>query len=147
MYDRDLALDELKLVQDLIYRQETYAHSVFKSAFIVVVGLMLAFLSERFQIEKWMFLVLSVVILLSFCYAQLIYRESFIQLIKRSLELQGYLRGDQESIPKGPLIYEAAHHLTPSKEGLFDAIKNPRFWFPNTLLLFMILSSLIVKSF
>jgi hypothetical protein len=137
---RKEVIEELKVVQDILLKQESYALTALYQSFAIVGGLVLALLSEKTKLDRYSFLYISEVVFFSFLYVQAIYREAFHQGLRRSFHLQRLLGNRQTGEDKrfDPfMIYENVHHPLPTWKSFADDLTNPRFIFPN-LILFLI---------
>ena len=106
-----MAFDELKLVQDAIFKQESYSYDAFKYAFVLITGLIVALLKDGVSLSIYQFLSFAFIVFIRFFYIQLIYRESFYGAVGRSHWLQKYLRKEITTEYNGPRIYESLHKL------------------------------------
>lgn len=145
MTAQELAREELKLVQEAIFKEEEYCYSAYRYAFVIVSGLIISLFSKNVSIGVIAFLVVCVVVLIGSIYLQLIYRESFYGAVGRSHDIQRFLRGEIKSYD-GPRIYEALHKIHPSHKATSEAFRNPRFYIPNGFLILIVCVSALAKS-
>jgi hypothetical protein len=141
----DIARDELKLIQDAIFKQEEYCYSAYRYAFFLISGLTVALFNEKSIPDPLTYLMLGVLFMSLSIYLQLIYRESFYGAVKRSHFIQKFLRGDNDEY-KGPGIYEALHRVTLSPEAVKEAVGNARFYVPNGLLIMTIFFAYFLRG-
>lgn len=146
MNPKEIAKEELKLIQDAVFKQEEYCYASYRLAFAIISGLVIALFSKNVALETVQFLTVSTVVLVGSIYLQLIYRESFYGGVDRSHEIQKFLRGETLSYD-GPRIYEALHRVRPSRIAVDEARRNPRFSIPNALLVLIVLISAVVKFY
>jgi hypothetical protein len=146
MTQEELAKEELKLIQDAIFKEEEYCYSAYRYAFVIISGLALGLFSTNVAIGTVQFLVVSLLVLSGSIYLQLIYRESFYGAVARSYEIQKFLRKEIANY-NGPRLYEALHQLSPSRNAVLEALKNPRFSIPNAFLIGLVVLSAIVKIY
>lgn len=135
--DRKEVIEELKVVQDILLKQEAYAVGALHQALVVVAGLAIALFSEKTKMGNHAFLVISEAVVIGFLYVQAIYREAFFQGLERSRFLQDVLGKKAASTSLGyePFsIYENVHHPVPTWKTFLTDIQNPRFLVPNAML-------------
>jgi hypothetical protein len=141
---RKYAIDELKIVQDILLKQEAYALGVLRQTLIVLAGLVFAFLSEKTAMSSRAFWVVSISVCVGSIVVQSSYRAAFHRALDRSHLLQQYLGGRLDVAKRNTFqpfaIYESMHDSKVWWEfcGMFKrefAEFNLRFIMPNVLLL------------
>lgn len=149
-YDRTIAIEELKLIQDAIFKQEAYSYSAYRYSFVLITGFIIGLFNGRIDLSLTQFFSFSFFVFFAFLILQLIYRESFHSAVGRSHDIQKYLRGEKnicgkDAIKRSPEIYESMHKLWISKKAFVEAIKNARFLVPNLILILLIISAALIK--
>lgn len=144
MDKQEIAADELKLIQDLIFKQEEFCYVAYRYGFIIISGLVLALFSEKVTINLNHYFIITSFVWAGSIYLQLIYRESFFCAVRRSHKIQKFLRGDEKQY-RGPSIYESVHKIRPTWPAVREALKNPRFTVPNLFLALIVIVSATLK--
>ncbi len=96
------AMEELKLLQNVIGRQEDFRMKIKSWAVTLVSAVSIAFLSGKINISSKSYIIMSVGIIVSFCWTDVIYRVAQNRAMKRSGNVESYLRGEVEY--SGPKI-------------------------------------------
>lgn len=141
-------IEELKIVQDILLKQEAYSHSAFNYSFVITAGLVLAYFGDRTSLSPSHFVGASWLISLCFLYVQATYRESLLNGLKRSHYLQRLLGGRRTSADeeyKAFEIYENLHHPIAKWSSFNNDILNARFSVPNVALLLLPLIAVWAK--
>ncbi len=152
------AIDELKIVQDILLKQEAYSLTAFRYSFVIIVGLVVAYLSGKLTLEKNAFILLVAVSFIGFLYVQATYREAFYRGLKRSHYLQRVIgdrtikdqtetsKNDEEYTPF--YIYESFNNpnLHVTWKTFITDITNPRFYMPNLLLFTLSVIAIVYKA-
>ena len=146
MTPQEIAKEELKLIQDAIFKQEEYCYTAYRYAFVIISGLILGLFSKNVTLGVPGFLLVCFVVLAGSIYLQLIYRESFYGAVARSHTIQKFLRGEITEY-NGPQIYESLHKIRPSKTAVTEARNNPRFSIPNGFLVIIVVTSAVTKLY
>jgi hypothetical protein len=129
-------IEELKIVQDLLLKQEAYAVGALNQGFAIMAGLVIAHLNYPTKFNSEVFFIVGEIVFVGFLYVQAIYRQAFFDGLERSWKLQIYLR---DGIPAGDTftvfgLKECFHDPAPKWKRFFEDLKNPRFSVPNAML-------------
>ena len=130
-------IEELKIIQDILLKQESYAIGTMQQAFVILAALVVALFSRNAALEPPMFAWLSCIVVLSFLYVQIIYRAAFHRARDRSHYLQRLLgnRVLQSDPAYEPFkIFETVNDPRLERRVVFQDLNNARFMVPNITL-------------
>lgn len=131
-------IEELKIVQDILLKQEAYALGALRQAYIIETGLIvLYFNTGNSKWEAMEFVVLSELVFLSFLYVQVIYRQAFHDGLDRSHFLQDLLGGRPTRFGYEPFAIHKCFHRASFKlksSVFWHDLRDARFFVPNVVL-------------
>lgn len=135
MDKEQMALEELKIIQDVIYDQEAIRFKIKGWAVALITAISIAFLSKKINFSSTEYLFTSVGIVLLFFWTDVIHRIAQDRAQKRALNIERFLRGETEY--DGPKVSISLSRDNTIKDMLRSA-KNVRVYFPYLVLLFIL---------
>lgn len=135
MDKNQIAIEELKIFQDVIYGQEEIRFKIKSWAFALISAISIAFLSKKTNFSSVEYLFISVGILFLFFWTDAIHRVAQDRSQKRTFDIECFLRGETEY--DGPKVNISLSRADTIKE-LLRSAKHVRVYFPYLVLLFII---------
>lgn len=108
MYYADLAVEELKMLQEIIGRHESHAMRIKGLLFVIIAGVTAAIYTKDLEVSRSWMLFGSTILTLLFMVWELYHRALSQQAIIRSGQVEAQLRKELEY--DGPLIGHALSH-------------------------------------
>ena len=143
------AIEELKIVQDILLKQEAYSLGALHQALIIIASLVIAYFSEKTKLNREGFILISELIFLGFLYVQATYREAFYKGLERSHYLQKLIGGrlfTNEGLYSPFQIYENVHHPMATWRTFRKDLNNTRFIVPNLVLFLIPVAAAYLKN-
>jgi len=132
---KQIALEEWKIVQDVIHDQEEIRFKIKGWAVALISAISITFLSKKINFSSAEYLFISVGIVLLFFWTDVIHRVAQDRSQKRTFDIECFLRRKTEY--DGPKVSISLSRANTIKEQLRSA-KHARVHFPYLVLLFII---------
>jgi hypothetical protein len=124
MNDKDVAIEELKILQTIIHNQDIIFSRIRGWCVVVVGGISIGLLSDKIQIPNAPYLAISTLIVFTFTWTEAIHRVAQKRAMTRSGDVESFLRGEREY--DGPLIRNSLNKTNRFKDQI-GTFSNRRF--------------------
>lgn len=126
-------MEEMKLAQDIISKQEDFTFKVFSWAIGMITALTLGFYHTSIRINEWVYMLSGFVIIIVFFLVAKKHWATFYNAIKRSEKIETEMKNDN---------YAGVKLNEELKTGdAFSITKHPRFYLPYVALILLVLIS------
>ena len=139
----EIALSELKMVQDIIHNQEQMRLKVVGWCIAAVTGISIAFVSKTLVVPTKYYLALSLAITCIFLWLDTVHRVAVDRAIARSGDIEGFLRGEHEY--DGPKIGKSISVASGARYQA-ESLKNVRVYGPYLALSLIVVAVAVIKS-
>lgn len=128
MTKQQLALEELKMLQEIAQNQEELRFKIRGWCMALITALAVAFLSKELKLSGGHFALISSIILFLFLWLDVLYRVAQVRAFKRADAVESFLRGEEQTY-EGPKI-RSSLSIPNSLEEQKESLNNIRIYGP-----------------